>query len=75
MLYAFIVLLIVGTFFGTKWWLHHRADHHRSLNMTFLKIKIPKKESKEDRESESDSMGANRDFKDTTAIMKQFYFP
>ncbi len=73
MLYAFIVLLIVGTFFGTKWWLHHRADHHRSLNMTFLKIKIPKKESKEDRESESDSMGANRDFKDTTAIMKQFF--
>ena len=73
MLYAFLALLVIATFLGTKWWLHHRADHHRSLSMVFLKIRVPKKESKEDRESESDSMGANRDFKDTVAIMKQFF--
>lgn len=73
MLYAYLALLVVGTLFGTYWWLHRRADHHRSLNMTFLRIRIPKKESKEDRESESDAMGANRDFKDTVGIMKQFF--
>lgn len=41
--------------------------------MTFLRIRVPKKESKEDKESDSDAMGANRDFKDSVSLMKQFF--
>lgn len=41
--------------------------------MTFLKIKIPKKDSKEDKETDSESLGANRDFKDQVGIMKQVF--
>lgn len=41
--------------------------------MVFLKIRIPKRESKEDKESDSQSLGANRDFKDQLGIMKQCF--
>lgn len=41
--------------------------------MVFLKIRIPKKESKEDREKERDMFSSGKDFKEVTAVMKQFY--
>lgn len=41
--------------------------------MTFLQIRVPKKESKEDKEAESDAMGSSRDFKESLGIMKQFF--
>ncbi len=41
--------------------------------MTFLKIKIPKNDSKEDKETNTEAMGANRDFKDQLGIMKQLF--
>ena len=53
--------------------LRRREDFNRCYSMTFLKVRIPKKESKEDKETDSDSMGGNRDFKDTVAVMKQFF--
>lgn len=50
-----------------------RANKQRCLSMTFLKIRIPKNESKEDKEREADSMGAQRDFKETLGVMKQLF--
>ncbi len=50
-----------------------QANKRRCLSMTFLKIRIPKKESKEDKEQDTESIGANRDFKDSVAVMKQFF--
>lgn len=42
--------------------------------MSFLKIRVPKKDSKEDKEKDSDAMGgANRDFRDAVGVMKQFF--
>ncbi len=49
------------------------ANHKRCLSMTFLKIRIPKKESKEDMQADTDSMGAQRDFKEALGVMKQFF--
>jgi hypothetical protein len=76
MVYAYLFLVILALagltaalLFFIKW----EADHKRSLSMTFLKIKIPKKESKEDREQESDAQGSQRDFKDSLGVMKQFF--
>ncbi|MBT4384255.1 type IV secretion system DNA-binding domain-containing protein [Candidatus Peregrinibacteria bacterium] len=51
----------------------YRANRKRMLSMTFMKINIPKKESKEDKESDSDALGANKDFKEQLGLMKQFF--
>ncbi len=73
--YALLAALaLLVSFFGGKRYLRHHADYQRCLSMTFLKIRIPKKESKEDKEQDSDSMGgSNRDFKDTCGVMKQLF--
>ena len=49
------------------------ANRKRQLSMTFLKIQVPKKESKEDKETEGEALGTHRDFKDQVAVMKQFF--
>ena len=70
---ALIVVLLGAALYGAKWLIHHQADHRRSLSMTFLKIRIPKKESKEDKEKDSESQGNNRDFKEPIGAMKQLF--
>lgn len=73
---AIIVLVVLGfAAIIAIVWIAFRMhqDYKRCISMTFLKIKIPRKESKEDKEVDTESMGANRDFKDTLGIMKQFY--
>lgn len=73
-LYAVLILLaFTALLFLSLVWLRHRANRKRMLSMTFLRIRVPKKESKEDKESDSDAMGANRDFKDSVSLMKQFF--
>ncbi len=68
---ALFFLLLGG--FGALFLKRRSEDHRRSLSMAFLKIRIPKKESKEDRETDSDTLGANRDFKEPAGVMKQFF--
>ncbi|MBU2524259.1 type IV secretion system DNA-binding domain-containing protein [Patescibacteria group bacterium] len=41
--------------------------------MVFLRIWFPKKESKDDRERESEQFSASKDFKEVVAIMTHFY--
>jgi hypothetical protein len=53
--------------------IRYRANRKRMLSMTFLKIRIPKLDSKEDKEKDSDSMGAQRDFKESLGVMKQLF--
>ncbi len=46
----------------------------RSLNMVFLEIRVPKKESKEDREVEGEQYSTQKDFKEIAGgIMMQFF--
>lgn len=75
MLYALLVVLtLILLSFGGRWLLHYRRDYQRCLEMTFLHVRIPKKESKEDKEQDSDSLGgANRDYKDSCGLMKQLF--
>ena len=51
-----------------KFFIHHEADHMRSLNLVFLKIAVPKKDSKQDMEDEQASMSAQKDFKEICGI-------
>lgn len=70
LLALFCTLIVVA---GTIYFLRWEADRQRCFSMTFLRVRIPKKESKEDKEQDSESLGANRDFKDQVGIMKQFF--
>lgn len=56
-----------------KYYIHHHADEHRSLNLVFLRIQVPKKESKEDIEQEQAAMSASKDFKEVIGIAAHMF--
>ncbi|MBI5413158.1 type IV secretion system DNA-binding domain-containing protein [Candidatus Peregrinibacteria bacterium] len=64
---AVVLLLLIWRF------LRKRANIERSLQMVFLKILIPKKESKDDREKEGSMYGGEKDFKETIGVMGHFF--
>lgn len=78
-----IVLLILGiaivlglSGFGFVRLTRYQANKNRSLNMTFLRIAVPKKESKEDRERDSETYASdptNSGFKAVVGTMSQFF--
>ncbi len=67
-----VVVLWAGLKF-TKWYVHHHSDLERSLNMVFLRIQVPKKESKEDVEREQQSMATGADFKHALGIASHMF--
>ncbi len=55
-------------------YVRYRMNLNRSFNMVFLEIKVPKKESKEDREVEGEQYSTQKDFKEITGgVMTQFF--
>ncbi|MBP7670682.1 type IV secretion system DNA-binding domain-containing protein [Candidatus Gracilibacteria bacterium] len=56
------------------YYVRYQANMERSLNMVFLNIRVPKKDSKEDREVEGEQYSSQRDFKEIAGgVMSQFY--
>jgi Type IV secretory system Conjugative DNA transfer len=52
----------------------YRMNLERSFNMVFLDIRVPKKESKEDREVEGEQYSQAKDFKEISGgVMTQFF--
>src|SRR4030043_1002986 len=49
------------------------TNYKRSINMVFLKVLVPLKESKEDREREQESHSKQSDFKEFIGVMSQFF--
>src|SRR6056297_2283867 len=49
-----------------------RSDYARSLDMAFLQIKLPKKDSTQERQEERDSHASN-DFKEMVGVMSHLY--
>lgn len=64
---------LVGLVLLVWWYLRHRADEDRCLDMVFWKIKIPKKESKDDRETEGEKFSATKDFKEVLGVMTHLF--
>lgn len=62
-----------GVFEFLKYYIHHHTDDHRSLNMVFLKIQVPKKESKDDVQRETESMATGADFKYQCGIASHMF--
>jgi len=62
------LLLVIGV--GLKLAVRYYTNLRRSYRMTFLRVAIPKKESKEDLEKQNDQA---KDFKQSLGVMTQFY--
>lgn len=55
-------------------YMRYKVNLERSFNMVFLDIKIPKAESKDDREVEGEQYSTQKDFKEISGgVMKQFF--
>ncbi|MBT3865095.1 type IV secretion system DNA-binding domain-containing protein [Candidatus Peregrinibacteria bacterium] len=51
----------------------YQMNLRRSLDMVFLEVRVPKKESKEDREVEGERYSTQKDFKEISGVMTHFY--
>ncbi|PIR54747.1 hypothetical protein COU74_03275 [Candidatus Peregrinibacteria bacterium CG10_big_fil_rev_8_21_14_0_10_36_19] len=74
-LYISIVIAIAAlAVYATMRFVRAKMNLKRSFNMVFLDVRVPKMESKEDREVEGEQYGQQRDFKEIGGgIMKQFF--
>ncbi|MCD5380307.1 type IV secretory system conjugative DNA transfer family protein [Candidatus Gracilibacteria bacterium] len=69
MLETIISLILLSIIiFGTLKYIRKREDFKRSLNLTFLKVTLPKKESDLDEKKET-----TKDFKEMVGLMEQLY--
>ncbi|MBI5411596.1 type IV secretion system DNA-binding domain-containing protein [Candidatus Peregrinibacteria bacterium] len=71
------ILIAVGVavaFFLFLWWRIRIAKNlHRSLSMVFLKVMIPIKDSKDDKEKDNEMFSTGRTFKEVTDTMTHFF--
>jgi len=49
------------------------TNYNRSLDMIFLEVLVPQKESKEDRERDSEAFSSGKDFKEIVGVMSHFF--
>jgi len=56
------------------WWaIRVKKNLERSLNMVFLQVSVPIKDSKEDRERETEAYSTGKSFKEVTDVMTHFF--
>ncbi len=55
------------------WYIRIRSNLERSLNMVFLRVSVPIKDSKEDRERENESYSSGKSFKEVNDVMTHLY--
>ncbi len=68
------IIVILGLItFLVIWHLRAKNNLRRSLNMVFLRITVPIKDSKEDREQESEMFATGKSQKETNDVMTHFY--
>ncbi len=68
------VLLACGAAaYGVLAFLRLRADVSREGGLVFLQILVPKKESKEDKEVESEQFSTGKDFREVLGVMDHLY--
>ena len=68
-----IVGIIVAIGFFIAWRIRKRKNLERSLNMVFLQISVPIKDSKEDRERESEQYSSGKSFKEVSDVMTHLF--
>ncbi|MDD5739767.1 MAG: hypothetical protein PHO20_03295, partial [Candidatus Peribacteraceae bacterium] len=74
LLYALLgILLCVAAILATLWFLRSLQDRKREQGMVFLQLLVPKKESKEDKEKESEKYSSGQDFKEVVGVMDHLF--
>ena len=74
LLISLVILGIAAFITAILKYIRYRRNIERTFNMVFLDIRVPKKESKEDREVEGEQFSNQRDFKEIMGgIMTQFF--
>ena len=66
-LFIAIIIIFIFSFFGLKI-LRKKEDYKRTLNLTFLQVTMPKKNSQLDEKEDT-----AKDFKEMVSIMEQLY--
>jgi hypothetical protein len=74
------ILTLIGTVLGAAalvWvalaFLRYRHDRRREEDLVFLQVIMPKKESKEDKESENEQFSASKDFREVIGVMDHLF--
>ncbi len=65
--------LLVGSAYAVPWWLRRQADLRRERDLVFLQLLVPKKESKEDKETESEQFSSGKDFREVLGVMDHLF--
>lgn len=73
-----LIILLIVVIAAFVWmvltYVRYKRNLERSFNMVFLDIRVPKKESKDDREVEGEQYSTQKDFKEIACgIMTQFF--
>ncbi|TSC58518.1 MAG: hypothetical protein Greene041619_528 [Candidatus Peregrinibacteria bacterium Greene0416_19] len=68
-----IMATLCGGLWGFLAWMRLRQDHRRETDLVFLQVTMPKKESKEDKEVESEQFSASKDFKEVVGVMDHLF--
>ena len=65
--------LAVGAISALLWMMRYFADKRRERELVFLQILTPRKESKEDKEQESEQYSTGKSFKDVVGVMDHLF--
>lgn len=68
-----ILLAIAGAVYAVLWLLRYFTDLRREKELVFMQILMPKKESKEDKEIESEQFATGKTFKDVLGVMDHLF--
>ena len=67
------LLVAAGAAAGGLWWLRYWHDRQREESLVFLQLLVPIKESKEDKERESERYSSGQDFREVLGVMDHLY--
>ncbi|MCT4592087.1 MAG: type IV secretion system DNA-binding domain-containing protein [Candidatus Gracilibacteria bacterium] len=68
-----ITALSISAYYLFKWWSFYIKEKERAIDLVFLQILIPKKDSREDRESDGEEFGSAKDWQKIAGVMQQFF--
>ncbi|MEQ1849712.1 MAG: type IV secretion system DNA-binding domain-containing protein [Candidatus Peribacteraceae bacterium] len=68
-----ITVLSLGSVLGLFFLMRLMADREREQTLVFLQILMPKKESKDDKETDSEQFSSGKDFKEVIGVMDHLF--
>jgi hypothetical protein len=70
---AFLLVGIVAGGYLTRLLIFRIKDRMRAINLIFLEVLIPKKDTQQDKESEGEQFGSGKDYTKMIGMMSQFF--